>query len=83
MEALITRLLHINVKNHYVSIFGSYTWAGASVKKLKEFATNIGWEQVGEAVEEKHALKEEKYLACRHLGLVVANRLKSDRNFDV
>jgi flavorubredoxin len=79
MEALITRLLHLNVKNRYVAIFGSYTWAGASVKKLKEFAANIGWEQVGESVEEKHALKEEKYLACRNLGLAMANRLKADR----
>jgi flavorubredoxin len=79
MEALTTRLLHLNIKNHYISIFGSYTWAGASVKKLKEFATNIGWEQVGEPVEEKHALKEDKYLACRNLGLEMANRLKLDR----
>jgi len=79
METLITRLLHIGVKNKYAGIFGSCTWAGAAVKKLNEFAVNMGWEIVGESVEEKQALKEEKYLSCRQLALSMANRLKANR----
>lgn len=79
MESLTTKLKHMGVQNHYVGILGSYTWAGASVKKLNEFATAIGWEVVGESVEEKHALKDEKYLACCNLGKAMADRLKADR----
>ena len=76
MEALVSRLSHIGIKNHYVGVFGSCTWAGAAVKKLNEFAANVGCELIGEPVEEKQALKEEKYNACRNLGLAMADRLK-------
>lgn len=78
MEALVSKLLHIGIKNHYIGVFGSCTWAGAAAKKLHEFAEKTGWEIIGEVIEEKQALKEEKYLACRNLGLAMANRLKSD-----
>ena len=77
MESLITKLRHMGVQNHLVGILGSFTWAGASVKKLNEFANAIGWEIVGDAVEEKHALKEEKYEACRKLGKAMAERLNA------
>ncbi len=79
MESLVTKLKHMGVQNHYIGILGSFTWAGASVKKLGEFATEIGWEIVGEPVEEKHALKDDKYLACCNLGKAMADKLKSDR----
>ncbi|MDR2928172.1 MAG: FprA family A-type flavoprotein [Cytophagaceae bacterium] len=77
MEALVTKLLHTGIKNRYIGVFGSCTWAGAAVKKLNEFASAINWEQVGIPVEEKQALKEEKYLACRELALAMAKRLKN------
>lgn len=76
MESLVTKLKHMGVANHYLGVVGSFTWAGASVKKLNEFANAIGWEVVGEAVEEKHALKADKYEACRNLGKAMAERLK-------
>lgn len=76
MESLVAKLKHMGITNHYLGIVGSFTWAGASVKKLNEFANAIGWEVVGEAVEEKHALKADKYEACRNLGKAMAERLK-------
>jgi len=79
MESLISKLLNMGIKNHYIGIFGSFTWAGNAAKKLNEFVIKSGCEQVGEIVEEKHSLKEEKYFACRNLGLAMANRLKADR----
>ena len=79
MEALVSKLLHMGVKKRYAGVFGSCTWAGAAVKKLNEFVANIAWEQVGESVEEKQALKKEKYLECRALGLAMAERLKADK----
>lgn len=77
MESLVTKLKHMGIQNHYLGILGSFAWAGASVKKLTEFATAIGWEVVGDPVEEKHALKEGKYEACRNLGKAMADRLKA------
>lgn len=76
MESLVTKLKHMGVTNHYAGILGSFTWAGASVKKLNEFVTSVGWELVGESVEEKYALKADKYEACRNLGRAMAERLK-------
>jgi flavorubredoxin len=80
MESLVTKLKHMGITNHYIGVLGSFTWAGASVKKLNEFATSVSWEVVGESVEEKHALKNEKYQACCNLGKAMADRLKADRN---
>ncbi|MCL2072922.1 MAG: FprA family A-type flavoprotein [Marinilabiliaceae bacterium] len=77
MESLVSRLSHIGIKNHYIGIFGSCTWAGAAVRKLKEFAAKVECELVGEPVEEKQALKEEKYHACRNLASAMAKRLQS------
>jgi flavorubredoxin len=80
MESLVTKLKHLGITNHYIGVLGSFTWAGASVKKLNEFAATVSWEVVGESVEEKHTLKNEKYLACCNLGKAMADRLKADRN---
>lgn len=79
MEALVSKLSHMSVTNHLYGVLGSYTWAGASVKKLTELAENLKWEAVGAPVEEKHALKEEKYEACWQLGEAMANKLKELR----
>ncbi len=76
LEALVTKLDHMGVQNHYFGIFGSFTWSGAAVKKLTAFAESVKWEVVGESVEEKHALKADKYEACRQLGKAMADRLK-------
>ncbi len=79
MEALAMKLQHMGVTNHYYGVLGSFTWAGASVKKLNEVGENLKWESVADAVEEKHALKEDKYEACWQLGVAMAEKLKSER----
>ncbi len=79
MEALALKLEHMGVTNHYYGVLGSFTWAGASVKKLREIAETLKWEEVAEAVEEKHALKEDKYEACWQLGVAMAEKLKADK----
>jgi len=76
MEALALKLQHMGVTNHYYGVLGSFTWAGASVKKLKEIAESLKWEEVADAVEEKHALKADKYEACWQLGVAMAKKLK-------
>ncbi|WP_430815248.1 FprA family A-type flavoprotein [Carboxylicivirga sp. RSCT41] len=79
MEALTNKLQHMGVTNHYFGVLGSFTWAGASVKKLREVGENLKWEEVADAVEEKHALKEDKYEACWQLGIAMAEKLKANR----
>lgn len=79
MEALVMKLQHMGVTNHYYGVFGSFTWAGASVKKLTEAGESLKWELVGDGVEEKQGLKKDKYEACVALGKAMAERLKADR----
>lgn len=76
MEALVSKLQHMGVINHYYGVLGSFTWAGAAVKKLNAVGENLKWQQVAEPVEEKHALKDDKYEACRELGTAMAMKLK-------
>jgi flavorubredoxin len=79
MEALVMKLVHMGLTNHYYGVFGSFTWAGAAVKKLVEAGEALKLERVGEPVEEKQGLKADKYQACLELGRAMANRLKADR----
>jgi flavorubredoxin len=79
MEALVSKLRHIGVKDHYLGILGSFTWAGTAAKRLKEFGETMKWEIIGEPVEEKHALKKQKYDECRIQGKLIAEKLKSAR----
>ncbi len=69
----------MGVQNHYYGVAGSFTWAGAAVKKLNAVGENLKWECVGDSVEEKHALKADKYEECLKLGKAMAERLKQDR----
>ena len=77
MEALTNKLSHMGVANHYYGVLGSFTWAGAAVKKLKALGEELKWEEVAESVEEKHALKEGNYEACVQLGKAMAEKVRS------
>lgn len=57
VETLLTTVEHMMPKNHYLGIFGNYSWNGGGVKNLKTFAEKIKWEQVYEPVEEKGNMK--------------------------
>ncbi len=76
MEFLITQLEHMGIKNHYLGVFGSFTWAGAAVKRLQAFSEKIKWEIVGQPVEEKYTLKEEKYQECIEMAREMAKKIK-------
>ncbi|WP_075604114.1 FprA family A-type flavoprotein [Saccharicrinis aurantiacus] len=77
MESLALKIQHMGISNHYYGVLGSFTWAGAAAKKLNVVAETLKWEVVAEAVEEKHALKADKYEACRELGKAMAEKLKA------
>lgn len=55
--------------------FGSFTWAGAAVKLLGEFAQKMKWETLGAPVEMKQGFSPKMYDCCRALAHDVAEKL--------
>lgn len=77
MEDLTRTLEHIGVKNHYLGLFGSYSWNGGGVKKLREFADNTEWEMVGEPVDTKGIPGDESFHQCEELARGMAAKLNA------
>lgn len=79
VEAMLDKILLREVKGRYFGYFGSFTWAGAAVKRIAEFAEKSKFEIVGEPVEMKQAMKDITYEQCDNLARAMADRLKKDR----
>lgn len=62
-------------KDHYLGIFGNYSWSGGGVKNLKLFAEKIKWELVYDPVEEQGGLKEDNKQHLLGLADAMADRL--------
>ena len=75
VESLLTKIEHMGIKNHLLGIFGSFGWNGGGVKNLQKFAETIKWELVGQPVEEKGTLKNEKFEQCIELANAMADKL--------
>jgi flavorubredoxin len=74
VESLLRKVESRGVKDRVFAAFGSFSWAGVAIKKLVPFAEKLNWSIVG-TVEEKQALKAEKYKECVALGKSVAQKL--------
>ena len=75
VETLLTTVEHMAPKNHYLGIFGNYSWNGGGVKNLKTFAEKIKWEQVYEPIEEKGNLKVSTQEELKKLADAMADKL--------
>jgi flavorubredoxin len=75
VESLLSKIEIREVKKRLFGYFGSFTWAGASVKRLAAFAERMNWEVVGEPVEQKQGLNADTYEACLLLGKAMAAKL--------
>ena len=75
VENVVREILHKGIKDHILGVFGSYSWNGGGVKNLEIFSEEIKWEIVNPSVEEKGALKKDKYEESKHLADAMANRL--------
>jgi flavorubredoxin len=64
------------VKNRLFGYFGSFTWAGAAIKRLTAFNEKMKWEVVGDPVEMKQSMNVETSAKCIHLGQAMARQLK-------
>ena len=76
MENLLRFFEKIPMKNHLLGIFGTYSWSGGAVKRLKEFAENGNWNLVEPVVEAKFSPDGEHLKDCASLGKSMAERIK-------
>ena len=76
IESLLSALNNRKIKNHYLGIFGSYSWSGGGVKGIKEFSENNKLELVEPVIEAKHSPNNDKFLNCDKLGKNIAEKLK-------
>ena len=77
IDSLLQKIEIRELKNRLFGYFGSFSWAGAAVKRLAAFAEKMNWTVVGEPVEQKQGLKQDKYEACWALGKAMAELLNS------
>jgi len=80
VEKLVSTIEHMGIKDHYLGVFGSFSWNGGGVKNLMNFAENIKWELVYNPVEEKGSLKKDKFGQCIELANAMADKLLGDFN---
>jgi len=73
IESLLGKIELREIKNRLFGYFGSFTWAGAAVKRLATFAETMQWEVVGQPVEQKQNISVE--YQCKALGKAMAKQL--------
>ena len=79
VESLLEKILLREVKGRCLGLFGSFTWAGAAVKRMTELVEKGKFEPVGDPVEMKQALTPLVEERCGQLARAMAERLKKDR----
>ena len=76
MASLLSELAGRNLKDRFLSVFGSFTWAGQTVKKILAYnEEKLKLEIVGNTVEIKQSLSEETRQQCEQLGKEIAKKL--------
>lgn len=80
IESIVSKILIREIKGRYLGYFGSFTWAGAAIKRLADFAEKSKFEVVGDPVEMKHSMKDITFAQCENLAKAMASRLIKDRN---
>lgn len=79
VKNIIEKIETRDVKHRIFGYFGSFTWAGAAVKRLQHFAEKMKWESVDEqAVEIKQGFKADKFEECVLLGKAIADKLNQE-----
>lgn len=78
VEAFLSKLSSREIKNRCFGYFGSFTWAGAAVKRTAAWLETMSrLEVVSPAVEMKQGRLQDVEEACRDLALAMAAKIKS------
>lgn len=80
VEAVLSKIEMREVKNRLYGYFGSFTWAGAAVKRLTAFGERDEMGNRWCPVEQKQGMKSDKYEECWALGEAMATKLKTYNN---
>jgi flavorubredoxin len=65
----------MNLQNRVFGIFGSYSWSGGAVKRLKEFSESCKYDLTQPVVEVKFAPRPADLERCRELGRNIAAKV--------
>jgi flavorubredoxin len=74
IESLLKMIEMREVRPRLAGYFGSFTWAGAAIKRLFAFNENMQWDMVAEPVEMKQSMNDETREKCVKLGKAIAKR---------
>lgn len=72
---LLQRLAERNMAGRIFACFGSFTWAGASVRHMKEFAEKMKWEMACDPFEFRQGYDHSCVAECSRIAAAVAERL--------
>ena len=72
MAELLDRIAARGIPHRKFGWFGSFCWAGASVRLLSEFAQKMKWEPLCEPVEMKQGFSPDMHGHCRTLAEGIA-----------
>ncbi|MBS7377502.1 MAG: FprA family A-type flavoprotein [Paludibacteraceae bacterium] len=73
INSLLAKIKTRGIKNREFGCFGSFTWAGATLKNFKAFAEEMKWDCVA-TPEIKQNMTEEQYKELYNLGRVIAEK---------
>lgn len=73
INSLLAKIKTRGIKNREFGCFGSFTWAGATLKNFKAFAEEMKWDCVS-TPEIKQNMTEEQYKELYNLGRVIAEK---------
>ncbi|GHT75112.1 flavodoxin [Bacteroidia bacterium] len=76
VEALLSQIQLRGIKNRCFGYFGSFTWAGAAVKRLAAFAETSGFDTIAASVEMEQAGFESVKEGISALAQAMAEKLK-------
>ena len=76
MNNLLNILKMQKLKNHVVSVFGSFGWSGGAVKNLKQFVEEGKFETTETVVEAKGRMKDEDDQGLRQMAKEIAAKIK-------
>ena len=76
MEELAQWLDHTGVKNHVMSIFGTYGWSGGGVSTLEKYAEKMKMPLASESVEAKLSANKEDLKKLDELAIKMAKAVK-------
>lgn len=79
IRELVKKISNRNLKNRYLSVFGSYSWSGGGVNNLEKFGASSKLELIGDSVDAKSSATDKDLEGCVNIGKVMAQKLKEDK----